>query len=194
MNNKMLLIDTETGGLDASSHSILSLAALVVDYAGRTIDEMYTLIDEGENVITEDSALAINGLSMVTIQQRGVSPIRAVGLLYEMLNRHNMLHNVTVVAHSVKFDFPFLRRLFREAGINDTCFNDVFSHRTICTQAGAGLLMQAGVINPTSTSLANLCEYFKIPLNRTKGHNALEDARATAAVFECLLQRCQEGL
>jgi DNA polymerase-3 subunit epsilon len=194
MNNKMLLIDTETGGLDASRHSILSISALVLNYEGTVVDGMYTLVNEGASVIAEKSALPINGLTMTTVQELGVSPVRAVALLYDLLWRQGMTHGVVVVAHNVRFDFAFLQRLFREANIDAMTFEALFSHRTICTQAGAGLLMQAGVIKPESTSLASLCQYFGVALPREDGHNARTDALATAEVFRHLLQRCREGL
>jgi DNA polymerase-3 subunit epsilon len=194
MKGRLLLIDTETGGLDASRHSILSLAALVLNYDGQIIDEMYTLINEGELLVTEQSALKVNGLTVERVREEGVTPLYAVGMLFEMLKTHDMIEGVTIVAHNAKFDFEFLKRLFRVAGINESVFNLWFTHRTICTQAGAGLLVQAGVVKADSTSLDSLCAAAKITIDRSNGHNALLDATATAHLFQWLLRRCQEGL
>ena len=86
------------------------------------------------------------------------------------------------VAHNALFDVPFVSRLFRLAGKD---MYKVFSYRALCTVTGALLLELGGKITLPggSASLDNLCKYFHIDLERSKGHNALDDAIAGAKVY-----------
>ncbi len=179
---KILVIDTETGGLNPESQSILSLAALVVSN-GVITDQMYTLINEGANIIAEGSALTINGLTMSQIHSEGVTPSVAVDLLTAMLERQGLTSNVIICAHKAAFDVGFLRRLYRLAGRD---FDARFSHRHLCTHAVAIFLKYVGLINPKDESLSGLAGYFGIPLDRDRGHNALSDALALAGVLSDL--------
>jgi len=194
MKKRLLLIDTETGGLDATRHPILSLAALVLDCEGQVLDQTYTLIFDPRTMDAEESALKINGLSVEKIVAEGLYPAQAISRLVEMLRRHDMVESVTLVGHNVAFDAGFLKRLWDVAGATQESFDILFSHRKICTQSAALLLEQAGVIAPGGSSLDALVQYFGITLNREQGHNALNDALATAELFECLLARCREGV
>jgi DNA polymerase III epsilon subunit-like protein len=194
VKKRLLLIDTETGGLDATRHPILSLAALVLDCEGQVIDQMYTLIFDPRTMDAEESALKINGLSVEKIVAEGLYPAQAISRLVEMLRRHDMVCENTLVGHNVAFDAGFLKRLWDVAGATQESFDILFSHRKICTQSAALLLEQAGIINPGGSSLDALTKYFGISLDRASGHNALHDARATAELFECLLVRLREGV
>lgn len=205
MKDKLLLIDTETGGLDPSRHCILSMAALVLNYDGTVIDQMYTLIDEKKRVAPvgalafyswreiEDQALAVNGLTRERIQAEGVNTLMATEMLLDMLTMHDMRSGVTIVAHNARFDTDFLRSLFSLAGVGPE-YDKRFSHRTICTQAVALFMEQAGMLRLESSSLDGLCKRFGVNLDREGGHNALNDALATAEVFQHLMRRCREGL
>ena len=195
MKGRLLLIDTETGGLDPNVHSILSIAALVLNYDGQVIDEFYRLVNEAEDgfIMATEEALKINGLTKEQCQDKGVHPRTVVRELLQLLAEHDMTESVTLVGHNVGFDRGFLKRLFAKGFAADV-FDDVFSHRMICTQSGAGLLDQAGVIRLTSTSLDGVCKFFGITLDRSNGHHAMTDARATAEVFHRLMLAARDGI
>jgi DNA polymerase-3 subunit epsilon len=177
-----MIVDTETGGLDPSQHSILSIAALVW-HEGAVIDEMYTLIAEPE-IVAEAGALKVNKLTIEQVQDEGVSPYTAVVALRSMLLKHDMRTDVRLAGHNVAFDVGFLKRLLRLAG-EEAMYRKMFSYRSLCTQTGALLLEQAGVIDLPggSASLDALVKLWTIKLDRSEGHNALADAYATAGVL-----------
>lgn len=181
---KLLVIDTETGGLNPDSHSLLSLAALVY-HDGVVEDEYYTLINEGQIVLAEEAALGVNGLTIEQVRAEGVAPLQAVNSIVAMLMKHDMRGRVVIAAHNAQFDVPFFRRLWRLAGAD---FDAQFSYRSLCTQTGALLLDQAGRIELPggNASLDNLCALWGIP--RKGAHNALVDARATALVLRREIQ------
>src|SRR5882757_9532687 len=84
---KLLVIDVETGGFNPDSHSILALAALVYE-DGRIVSEFYSLICEGAIIISEDSALRVNGLSLDDVRANGMNPYDAWVTLTNMLMMH----------------------------------------------------------------------------------------------------------
>jgi DNA polymerase III epsilon subunit-like protein len=178
---KLVVIDTETGGLDVNTHSLLSIAVLVWS-EGAVEDEFYTLVNEGE-IVADEQALKINGLSVERVKAEGVNPLQAVNAITSMLLKHDLRRDVRIVAHNAPFDVPYVKRLWRLAGRD---FAKQFSYRSLCTQTGALLLEQAGRIDLPggSASLDNLVKLWSIKLDRTGGHNALADAHACAGVLK----------
>lgn len=193
MKRKLLVIDTETGGFDPNVHAICSLAAVVVNQ-GSVEDSFYVLIKDPTGEIdmerTENKrpAFEVNGLNEDVLEEEGYTPLAAVSMLEAMLQRHDMRDRVMLAGHFVSFDIGFLKRLYRLAGAN---YENRFSHRALCTQTGALLLEQAGRIDLPggSASLDNLARYFSVPLDRERGHNALNDAHATACVLQKMLEK-----
>jgi DNA polymerase-3 subunit epsilon len=184
MKRKLVVVDTETGGLNPESHSILSVAALILD-GDKIVDEYYTLINEGECVVAEGSALKVNGLTMERVRSEGVSPEVAVKGINDLLTKH-ALRGATLVAHNAAFDVGFMKRLYRLAGQD---YEKRFAYRHLCTVTGALLLDQAGIIvlPSGSASLDNLIKLFGIEADREK-HDALVDARACASILSAILR------
>lgn len=185
MKRKVLVIDTETGGISAERNSILSIGACVW-HDGAIEKEWTTLIDEGDIQVDQDvvppakKAFEVNNLSLELIERDGRNPYETVTVLEEMLAQCDMRKDVQIVAHNAAFDFAFLERLYRLAGKD---VRDRFSRRLLCTQTGALMLQEAGLVNLPggSSSLENLCKLWSIPL--IKHHDALTDARACAVIY-----------
>jgi DNA polymerase-3 subunit epsilon len=191
VKRKLLVIDTETGGLDPARHSILSIAALVYQ-DGVVVDEYYSLVAEPE-IVAEESALKINGLTVEQVRSEGTSAPNAADAIEAMLQKHDMRDRVTIAGHNAAFDRAFLLRLWRLAGRDG---DKRFSHRVLCVQTGALLLEQAGrvVLPGGSASLDSLCAMWGIPLDRASGHHALTDARAHAAVLRRLIREVSASI
>lgn len=180
MSYKIIVIDTETGGLDAEQKSILSLGAVILDN-GSITDEFYTVIRE-DKIIYDAQALKVNGFTVSEIERDGVSPSEALDSFMSFLSRNNLANRATLAGHNVGFDIGFLKRLFRLAG-REKVYDKCFSYRTVDTQSVAQLLQMAGRITVKSTSLDSLCAACGITIREGSDHNALEDARATAILF-----------
>src|SRR5258708_22116647 len=82
--NELLVIDTETGGLDPARHSLLSLGA-VVWRDGRVGDGIEIFVAELVPV-AEPQALAVSGLDMSWLKENGKPPRRAVQALESFLH------------------------------------------------------------------------------------------------------------
>jgi DNA polymerase III epsilon subunit-like protein len=185
MKRKVLVIDTETGGLDASLFSLLSVAAIVLN-EGVVEEEYYTLVNE-DVIIVEDEAMKINRLDLERNRSEGKNPRQVVNVLNNLILKHGIRRGVTIVAHNAPFDVSYMKRLYRLAGVD---YSKWFAYRSLCTVTGALLLDQAGRITLPggSASLDNLTTLWNLKLDRPDGHNALDDARATVLVYNKLIQ------
>jgi DNA polymerase III epsilon subunit-like protein len=185
---KLVVIDTETGGFDPSKHSILSLGAVIWNQGG--IEEKLSLLINEGDIVAEDQALRVNGLTVEKVQAEGVSLLSAMGAIENMLLRHDIYKKrVTLAGHNVAFDAGFLQRLYRLAG-QEAKYKTLFSHRMVCTQTLAISLELAGRVKWQSTGLNALTDHFGIAIREggAKGkHDSLEDAVATAELLNKLL-------
>jgi DNA polymerase-3 subunit epsilon len=180
-----VVIDTETGGLDPSQHSILSLA-LVVWRDGGIDDELLINIREDE-VVATDAALRINGIDLRT--HEGDDPMQAVERIKAFLLKNNIFKQAHMAGHNVaSFDYGFVKRLYRLAGAD---IDKTFHYRMLDTMTMALALDQVGRLpGLRGYGLDGLCQRFGIQIRKAGAgvpHNALEDARATAKLMSRLL-------
>lgn len=179
---KLLLVDTETGGLDPVENSIFSVG-MVIWKDGKITDSMSVVIKEPNGIVTSE-AVKINGLTRERIESTGVSPAEAVSKITAFCRKNGIKWGAEIGGHNVQFDVGFLKRLYKLAGVKYP-----FSHRVVCTQSAAIFLRLAGYLDINNTGLDALCEKFGITI-RMEGvasHDALEDVTATAHLLTALL-------
>lgn len=184
---KLLIVDTETGGLDPQEHSILTLGA-VVWHEGAIDDEILLEIAEPEIKATP-GALAVNGIDIDCLRETGETPLIVVQKLKVFLQKNGFFKAAHIGGHNVaSFDWGFIKRLFRLAG---EPIEKTLHYRMLDTMTLAIALEQAGRL-PTikNMGLDSLCTHFGIvirPGGKDAPHNALEDARATAKLLTRML-------
>ena len=183
--NKILVIDTETGGLDADKFSILSLGAVVwSDEPGFRREKFETFVAENP-IIAEAGALAVNGLDVETLKVIGKNPASAASLFHNFVRRNFPGdERVTVAGHNVDFDVRFVKRLFRLAGF-EADYAKTFSHRVLDTASIGRFLVLSHRLKLESASSDALFKFFGI--EPVKAHTALDDAWATANLLDCLI-------
>lgn len=183
-SRKFLVLDTETGGLDAKTSSILSIG-LVVWNNGGIDDELYIEIAEPD-IQASPEALKVNGINLDDLRSRGDGPLAAVNKIEAFLQKNDLRNKVYIAGHNViGFDIPFVKRLYSLAGAD---FNKRFSYHMIDTMVMALCLDQVGRLGSGTVSLDKLCGLFKIDIRGTETrHNALQDAKATAKLLSKLL-------
>lgn len=182
--HRLLVIDTETGGLDSNEHSILSLAAVI--WNSGSIEAKFQVVIREPQMSTTLEALRINGFTMEVLETEGVSPATAVMALENFLLINDFRTRATLAGHNVGFDIGFLKRLYRLGGRSPKEYEKLYSHRALCTQTLALALQTADRCNFKGTGLDSLCKFFGIEI-RAGGsygrHDALEDATATALLL-----------
>lgn len=181
MPDKLLFIDTETGGLDPVMHSLLSLA-LVVWEDEEIIDSMEILINDRRLCVTRE-ALTINKIDIEKHKQFAISPPEAMEQLLAFIGNHFPGQGkITLAGHNVHFDTAFLKTFF---SANNKDFSKFFSHRVIDTSSILHYLYLAGRIKQKAVSSDDAFKLFEIKVDGR--HTALGDAIATAKLFTKLL-------
>lgn len=182
LQQPLLVIDTESGGLNPNEHSILSLGATTLPV--RETGDFEVIIRE-DNVVTEAEALSVNKMSLDWINENGKTPSEAVELFesYLLANFSNQDQPIVVAGHNTWFDVAFLKRLYRLA---DRSYPRRLSHRLIDTSSIVQFLRYTGKITLTTGSSDEVFDYFGIEVLEKDRHTALGDAKATAHLIETL--------
>ena len=159
------IVDIETTGGHAAGNRITEVSIHIHNGIER-LHRYDTLINPGTSI-----PFYISGLTGITNEMvREAPPFSAVAAaIYELLN------NRVFVAHSVNFDYSFLKNALMAHGYELNC-------RKLCTVR----LSRKVFLGLPSYSLGNLCGSLDIPLvNR---HRAGGDAEVTVILFERILQ------
>jgi DNA polymerase III epsilon subunit-like protein len=181
MQDRLLFIDTETGGQDPEKHSLLSLAMVVWEDM-EIIDSQELLINDGVLSVTKE-ALSVNRINLEKHKQSAISPSQAIEKIFLFIRKHfPQQGKITLAGHNVHFDAAFLRFFFSK---NSQNFNKIFSHRIIDTSSILYYLYLAGFIKQRAVSSDEAFELFGIKVEGR--HTAIGDAIATAKLFTKLL-------
>lgn len=181
MRDRLLFIDTETGGLNPDKHSLLSLAMVIWEDM-EIIDSQELLINDGILFVTKE-ALSVNKIDIEKHKQSAVSSSEAIEKIFLFISKHFPRQGkITLAGHNVHFDANFLRFFFSR---NNKDFNKYFSHRIIDTSSILYYLYLSGNIKKKAISSDEAFDLFGIDVDGR--HTALGDAIATALLFTRLL-------
>src|ERR1700754_1440516 len=179
--DKILFIDTETGGTDPASHSLLSLA-LVIWKELEVRASIEILVNDGVFNVTE-KALEINGINLTEHKKKAVSPALALRQFDEFLDIHfSRDEKIILGGHNINFDVNFLNTFLTRNGYS---FQQRFSHRFVDTSSILFYLYLTGKIKRKLTASQDAFDYFGITV--AGRHTALGDAFATAQLFSKLV-------
>ena len=179
--NRILFIDTETGGLDYEVHDLLTIG-LVAWEDGVVKGELELKISKPEYVVTEE-ALKVNGLNLDQLRLEGTDKETTVKLIAEFVRKHFGSKPAVIAGHNVHFDIAFLKKLFKNTIYK---YDAYFSHRVLDTMCLLRFLFLAGLI-PELGKLDQAIEFFGIITPEELRHTALEDTKITVKVFDALL-------
>lgn len=180
-NNKILFIDTETGGLDPTTNSLLSVAFVVWEN-GEFLLSKEVLINDGILNVSPQ-ALEINKINIAKHSKNALKSEFAVLEIESFLNENfNNDEKIILCGHNIIFDINFFKAFWTKNGRN---YNQRFSHRYIDTASLLFYLSIANKIPSELTSSDKAFDYFKISVN--KRHSALGDVIATAELFNKLV-------
>ena len=183
LHEHILVIDTETGGLDPHTHSILSIG--LASWCGTDTREIFVLEPDLQ---TNPRYMEINSIDLDWIREHGVSTERACEQIDDFIAQ--LTHRpLTLAGHNISFDLAFLRRLYRLAGRAQP---SAFSHRSLDTHSLLWLLAQQGHLPPQVCSSDGGFSYFDVTPPDELRHTALGDAIATRLMLRKLLDYMSE--
>jgi DNA polymerase-3 subunit epsilon len=180
--DKILFIDTETGGLDPKNHSLLSVG-LVLWRECKIFDIQEVFVNDGKLNATRE-ALEINGIDLDQHRKTSVAPGKAIRQMIQFMKRNfDTSELITLAGHNVGFDISFVRFLFESQNYR---FADYFSHRSIDTSSILHYLYFTGKLESKIVSSTDAFKHFGIEV--AGRHTALGDAIATAELFTKLIE------
>lgn len=193
IQNTFLIIDTETGGLDADKHSLLSIAGVMwnPEVGSKEIFSFY--VREPTLNISQES-ININRINLNDVINTGLTPDQAIIRIQHNIKKYFEEKGmsfaagfplITLAGHNIAFDISFLKRLFRLAS-KAWEYDSMFTHRTLDTCSIMRFLQLSGKIPGTKASSDELFKVCNINIPQNERHTALGDAKATAQALECL--------
>ncbi len=184
LTNTYLILDTETGGLDPGSHSLLSLGLVVGDASG--VQDSAEILIKHEPYVLTGGGMKVNRIDLVKHHEAALAPAAALGALDEFIQRHFPSGaRVTLVGHNIGFDQAFLSQFLVTMGRDPEAR---FHHRVVDTHSIASALRDAGRLNIQRLSSDALFEHFGIHVPEAKRHTALGDALATFELYWKLVE------
>lgn len=164
---RFAVVDIETSGLSTRWHRILQIAVVTVE-DGKVTEEWSSLV-KLRWPFQRVGPRKVHGIDRASL--KGAPGQRDV--LAELAGR---LDGAVFTAHNVRFDWPFVEKAARKAQV------PLAPAGRLCT------LRMSRSLDPEremSHRLGDLCDRYGVTNDRP--HDALYDARATAAVLERLL-------
>lgn len=179
-----IAIDTETGGLLAHRHALLSLAAV----ASWEVEPFHVFILPEPGYVIEKEAARKNGYAPELWQERGAMPLKhaLIGFQHWLAasGAVGCECSATPLAHNAGFDRAFLDHATASTGLDLP-----LPHRWRCSMAALLLAQDAGYFDGREfASLDTLGEIsgFWEKEKRQPAHDALQDARCCLHGYQFL--------
>lgn len=112
---KLCIIDTETGGLDPQTHSLLSLGAVMWE-DGIIGDQFEVFLKQPSYHVTPTS-LKVNNMDLRMVINKGVEPSYALNQWYQFIVNAYPLEdreNIVLAGWNVMFDIGYLKMLMKQ--------------------------------------------------------------------------------
>ena len=180
--NRILFIDTETGGVNPKKHSLLSVGVVVWDAEKGIIYSNEMFIKSKENVVTS-TAQRINHFNPKIHDENSIEPkefFASIEKIYKLY--FHEFQEIPLGGHNTQFDIAFIRKMYED---NGRSYEKIFSHRVIDTYSILKFLCDSGKLHLDYISSAKAFKKFGIVVNGR--HTALGDAIATARLYEQML-------
>jgi len=179
---KILVLDTETTGLDITRHEIIQIGFLLIEMS---VNQSYKVLDETEINIkplhletAEEVALAINGFTQ--IKWKNTKPInKHFKLIKEKIENCDIM-----LGQNLIFDLKFIKQSFANWNEDPPKFPPYMDTKWMATQ-----LLNEGSLK--STSMDKMCAHFNIKVEG-KAHTALVDCKRTLAVWDILSKKIED--
>lgn len=180
---RLLFLDTETGGLDPQKYSLLSIGVAVWDRREGIIFKK-NLCPLTRNYIISPEAQAINHFSVDDYSREDFFTREEIADEFRKIKEEFFpdYKTLPLAGHNIQFDDSFLRVLFKDTACR---YEDLFSYRLVDTYSVLQVLIHCGKIPASVSNSDRAFEYFGIKVNGR--HTALGDAVATAELYDKLV-------
>ncbi|MBS5869226.1 MAG: 3'-5' exonuclease [Fusobacterium periodonticum] len=185
--NKIIFIDTETGGVNPEKAALIQLSGIIrIDK--KDVEKFNFYIKPFENSEVNEKALEVQGRTLEElktekyIEEKEVYK-QFVSLLDKYIDKYDRTDKFVVAGYNVRFDVDILKAFFQRHGNN---FLFSYLDSSMLDPLYSIRLLQIAEVLPVleNNKLETWCKYFGIEL---KAHDSLEDIEATKKLIGKLI-------
>lgn len=184
-----VIVDVETGGLNAATDALLEIAAVTVrmDWQGylRPADTLAHHVQPFPGARLDPASMAVNGIDPDHPFRFAVSENEALTAIFHEIRREvreTGCNRAILVGHNAFFDLAFVNAASARARIKRNPFHPFSSFDTVSL---AGLAYG-------QTVLAKAMQAANLPWNEREAHSAIYDAERTAELFCQIVNRWKD--
>ena len=188
MMNKIIFIDTETGGVNAEKSALIQLSG-IIEVNGVEKEKFNFYIKPFKNSEVNEKALEVQGRTLEELRtdkyiDESIIYKKFLEILDKYIDKYDKNDKFIVAGYNVKFDIDILKALF-ERNNNKFLFS-YFNSSMLDPLYSVRLLQVAGMLPVLENNkLETWCKYFNIEL---KAHDSLQDITATKKLIEKLVE------
>ena len=185
--NKIIFIDTETGGVNPEKAALIQLSGIIrIDK--KDVEKFNFYIKPFENSEVNEKALEIQGRTLEElktdkyVEEKEVYK-QFINLLDKYIDKYDRTDKFIVAGYNVRFDVDMLKAFFQRHGNN---FLFSYLDSSMLDPLYSIRLLQIAEILPIleNNKLETWCKHFGIEL---KAHDSLEDIEATKKLIGKLI-------
>ena len=185
--NKIIFIDTETGGVNPEKAALIQLSGIIrIDK--KDIEKFNFYIKPFENSEVNEKALEVQGRTLEElktdkyVEEKEVYK-QFINLLDKYIDKYDKTDKFIVAGYNVRFDVDILKAFFQRHGNN---FLFSYLDSSMLYPLYSIRLLQIAEILPVleNNKLETWCKHFGIEL---KAHDSLEDIEATKKLIGKLI-------
>lgn len=185
--NKIIFIDTETGGVNPEKAALIQLSGIIrIDK--KDVEKFNFYIKPFENSEVNEKALEVQGRTLEElktdkyVEEKEVYK-QFVNLPDKYIDKYDRTDKFIVAGYNVRFDVDILKALFQRHGNN---FLFSYLDSSMLDPLYSIRLLQIAEILPVleNNKLETWCKHFGIEL---KAHDSLEDIEATKKLIGKLI-------
>ena len=185
--NKIIFIDTETGGVNPEKAALIQLSGIIrIDK--KDVEKFNFYIKPFENSEVNEKALEVQGRTLDELKTEKYIEEKEIykqfiNLLDKYIDKYDKTDKFVVAGYNVRFDVDILKALFQRHG-NNFLFS-YFDSSMLDPLYSIRLLQVAGILPVLENNkLETWCKYFEIEL---KAHDSLEDIVTTKKLIGKLI-------
>lgn len=185
--NKIIFIDTETGGVNPEKAALIQLSGIIrIDK--KDVEKFNFFIKPFENSEVNEKALEVQGRTLEElktdkyVEEKEVYK-QFINLLDKYIDKYDKSDKFIVAGYNVRFDVDILKAFFQRHGNN---FLFSYLDSSMLDPLYSIRLLQIAEILPVleNNKLETWCKHFGIEL---KAHDSLEDIEATKKLIGKLI-------
>ena len=185
--NKIIFIDTETGGVNPEKAALIQLSGIIrIDK--KDVEKFNFYIKPFENSEVTEKALEVQGRTLEElktdkyVEEKEVYK-QFINLLDKYIDKYDRTDKFIVAGYNIRFDVDILKAFFQRHGNN---FLFSYLDSSMLDPLYSIRLLQIAEILPIleNNKLETWCKHFGIEL---KAHDSLEDIEATKKLIGKLI-------